>query len=95
MPGRSVTVVLIEIRTFRLADGVDAETFLVADKEAQAAAHLARGIVRRTTARRETDDRWLVLTSWYDAEHADRHTDDPLAPLVTDEHVERYVDIGG
>ena len=95
MPGRSVTVVLIEIRTFRLADGVDDATFLVADTEAQAAAHLAPGIVRRTTARRDGDDRWLVLTSWYDAEHADRHTTDPLAPLITDEQVDRYVDIGG
>jgi len=88
--------VLIEIRTFRLAEDVDDATFLVADKEAQAAAHLAAGIVRRTTARSDAGDgRWLVLTSWYDAEHADRHTTDPLAPLVTDEHIARYVDIGG
>ena len=86
--------VLIEVRTFRLADGVDDATFLVADTEAQARAHFARGIVRRTTAR-DADGRWLVLTSWYDAEHADRHTTDPLAPLITDEQVDRYVDIGG
>ena len=86
---------LIDIRTFRAAEGVSVEDLLVADKEAQALAHLAPGIVRRTTARREADGRWLVLTFWYDAEHADRHTADPLAGLVTDEVVERYEDIGG
>ena len=86
---------LIEVRTFALADGVSSEDLLVADKEAQALAHLARGMVRRTTARREADGRWLVLSFWYDAEHADRLTEDPLAGLVVDEHVERFVDIGG
>ena len=86
--------VLIEVRTFRLAAGVDDATFLAADAEAQARAHLARGIVRRTTAR-DGDGRWLVLTSWYDAECADGAGDDGLAELVTDERVERYDDIGG
>jgi hypothetical protein len=87
--------VLIDVRTFRLADGVSESDLLAADAEAQALAHLAPGIVRRTTARRPADGRWLVLTFWYDAEHADRHTADPLAPLIAEESVERFDDIGG
>jgi hypothetical protein len=89
-----VLAVLIEVRTFRLAAGVDEPTFLAADAEAQARAHLARGIVRRTTAR-GGDGRWLVLSFWYDAECADGAGDDGLAELVSDERVERYDDIGG
>lgn len=85
---------LIDIRTFELAEGVSEEAFRKADADAQAAAHLAPGIVRRTTAR-AADGRWLVLTFWYDAEHADAHTTDPLATLIADERVERYEDIGG
>ncbi|HYD08826.1 MAG TPA: hypothetical protein VEA78_01885 [Acidimicrobiales bacterium] len=85
---------LIDIRTFRLGDGVSDEAFLTADREAQAIVHRARGAVRRTTARRD-DGRWLVLTFWYDAECADAVGDDPLAGLIVEEAVERYDDIGG
>ena len=86
--------VLIDIRTFRLADGVDDDAFLAADRDAQAAFHLAYGAVRRTTAR-DGAGRWLVLSFWWDAATADAHTVDPLADLVADERVERFDDIGG
>ena len=86
---------LIEIRTFDLADGVTEDALRAADTEAQVAAHLAPGMVRRTTARAGDGGRWLVLTFWYDAAHADAHTADPLAGLIVDERVERYDDIGG
>ena len=86
--------VLIEVRTFRLAEGVDDAAFRAADAEAQVRAHLARGIVRRTTAR-DSDGRWLVLSFWYDAECADGAGDDGLGGLIADERVERYDDIGG
>ncbi len=55
---------VIEITTFRLAEGADEEGFLLADKKVQAeVAVLADGFLRRTTARGD-DGEWLVSTLW-------------------------------
>ena len=62
---------IVEIVTFRLADGVDEERFLAADHRVQTEYfYLQRGIVRRTTAR-GADGGWLVLTFWDSIEDAD------------------------
>jgi len=59
--------VIIEHRTFRLADGVDEGAFLEADRRVQQEVVVFHeGFVRRTTARGD-DGRWLVETLWYDA----------------------------
>ena len=62
---------LIELRTFRLAAGVDEATFLRADAQVQAWLSSRASFVRRTTARGGYDDRWLALTFWDDTAHAD------------------------
>ena len=71
---------IIEHHTFRLADGIDDETFLEADRRVQTEFSPFRaGFVRRTTAR-AADGEWLVETLWGtpdDAEAAAR-SDDPV-----------------
>jgi hypothetical protein len=62
--------VLVELTTFRLADGVDEAAFLAADAEVQAELSPEPGFVRRTTARGD-DGTWLVLAMWWSAGHAD------------------------
>jgi len=71
--------VLVELTTFRLADGVDEAAFLVADAERQAELNPEPGFVRRTTARGD-DGGWLVLALWWTAGHAD----DAPPPVPTD-----------
>ncbi|MBV9252798.1 MAG: hypothetical protein JO054_01085, partial [Actinobacteria bacterium] len=64
---------VIETLTGRLADGVDEEAFLEADRRFQTEfVPNHTGFVRRTTARGAADDEWLVLTFWYSAEDADK-----------------------
>ena len=69
---------LVEVRTFRLAEGVEESTFLAADAEAQARRNPLPGFVRRTTAR-GAEGAWLVLTFWHSA--ADADAAGPEAPL--------------
>lgn len=57
---------IVETRTFRLADGVSEADFLAADRDAQVAAYGMPGVVRRTTCWSD-DGSWLVLTIWGDA----------------------------
>ena len=62
---------MIELTTFRLREGVDEATFVVADAAAQAGFFYQQpGLVRRTTARGE-DGEWLVVTLWGSATSAD------------------------
>jgi hypothetical protein len=62
---------VIEIMTFRLAEGVDQAAFCEADRRVQAEfAYLQPGLLRRTTARSE-DGEWLVLDIWRSVEEAD------------------------
>jgi hypothetical protein len=61
---------LVELTTFRLAEGVDEAAFLLADAELQAELSPQPGFVRRTTARGD-DGAWLVLAMWWSAAHAD------------------------
>lgn len=70
---------LVELTTFRLAEGVDEVTFLTADGEVQAELSPQQGFVRRTTARGEAGD-WLVLTMWWSAVEAD----DAPSPVPVD-----------
>jgi len=63
--------VIIEHRTFRLAEGVDEDAFLDADRRVQQeVAVFQEGFVRRTTAR-GADGAWLVETVWDDDACAD------------------------
>ena len=78
--------VIIEHHTFRLAEGVDDEAFLGADRRVQTEFSPFRaGFVRRTTAR-AADGQWLVETLWGtpdDAEAAAR-SDDPVMRAFLD-----------
>ncbi|HEX7168767.1 MAG TPA: hypothetical protein VF230_17445 [Acidimicrobiales bacterium] len=96
---------IVETRTFRLADGATDDSFLVADSRVQTEALPNRpGFLRRTTAR-AADGEWLVVTLWgteQDAVDADAATADHPAVLAFDELVDRasvivrrYVDRGG
>ena len=84
-------LVLIDITTFRLQQDADKAAFLASDAEIQAELSPRKGFVRRTTAR-GSDGRWLVLTFWYDAAHADaeevRLPTGADAPTVTTERFE-------
>jgi hypothetical protein len=71
--------VLVELTTFRLADGVDEADFLAADAEVQAELSPEPGFVRRTTARGDGGT-WLVLALWWSA----RHADEAPPPVPTD-----------
>jgi heme-degrading monooxygenase HmoA len=56
-------VAIVEITTFRLAEGVSAEPFLALDKRIQTElVYLQPGCLRRTTARHGDD--WAVVTLW-------------------------------
>ncbi|MGH9056226.1 MAG: hypothetical protein ACRDYY_10270 [Acidimicrobiales bacterium] len=62
---------MIEIFTFRLAEGADEEAFLAADKRLQTDfAYQQPGLLRRTTARGE-DGRWVVVELWRNPAEAD------------------------
>ena len=54
---------IVEVTTFRLAEGVSDDAFLALDKRIQTElVPNRRGFVRRTTARHGDD--WLVVTLW-------------------------------
>ena len=54
---------IVEITTFRLAEGVTDDAFLALDRRLQTELVYAQpGLVRRTTARHGED--WLVVTLW-------------------------------
>ena len=76
---------IVEHHTFHLADGVDEETFLAADRRVQTEfAPFQPGFVRRTTAR-AMDGEWLVETLWGtpdDAESAARSGDPAMEELL-------------
>jgi heme-degrading monooxygenase HmoA len=56
-------VSIVEVTTFRLAEGVTDEAFLALDKRIQTELVPNRpGFLRRTTARHGED--WLVVTLW-------------------------------
>ena len=62
---------MIEVLTFRLAEGADEADFLEADRAVQTEfAYQQPGLLRRTTARGE-DSNWLVIDIWRSAEDAD------------------------
>jgi heme-degrading monooxygenase HmoA len=72
---------IVEVTTFRLADGVSDESFLALDKRLQAELVPNRpGFLRRTTARH--GEEWLVVTLWWSdaaaAAFARETEDDPL-----------------
>ena len=72
---------VVEVTTFRLAEGMSDESFLALDKRLQTELIPNRsGFIRRTTARHGQE--WLVVTLWWsedDATAFERETDgDPL-----------------
>jgi hypothetical protein len=84
---RARPMAVIEVRTFRLADGVDQDEFLDADQRAQTEfVYNQRGLLRRTTAR-GADGQWLVVTLWASELDADASTtagrDDPTVSRLT------------
>ncbi len=89
---------VLELTTFRLADGVDEETFLAADERARTQfLYQQPGLARATTAR-GADGEWLVAVLWASVEDADAavtasaHDDDALAfdRAITGKAVRRY-----
>jgi hypothetical protein len=78
---------VIEVLTFRLADGVDQDEFLDADQQAQTEfLYNQRGLLRRTTAR-GADGEWLVVTLWASGPDTDVSAaagrDDPTVSRLT------------
>jgi heme-degrading monooxygenase HmoA len=62
-------VSIVEITTFRLAEGVTDDAFLALDKRLQTELVYSQpGLVRRTTARHGED--WAVVTLWASEETA-------------------------
>lgn len=62
---------MIEILTFRLAEGVDEEAFRQSDRRVQVEfAYQQPGMMRRTTARSD-DGEWIVVDLWQSADAAD------------------------
>jgi len=60
---------IVELTTFRLAEGVKEESFLALDRRIQTELVPNQpGFLRRTTARRGDD--WLVVTLWASEEAA-------------------------
>ena len=60
---------IVEVTTFRLAEGVSDEAFLALDKRVQTELIPNReGFLRRTTARH--GEEWLVVTLWWSEENA-------------------------
>lgn len=96
---------IIEIATFRLAEGASVADAVSADKAVQEEfTHHQLGFVRRTTARRD-DGEWLVVTLWGSHADADRaaggaETDSAcqrLRALIDEDSVDvrRYTDLEG
>lgn len=62
---------MIETMTFRLVAGADEAAFRAADERLQSDfAYQQPGLLRRTTARREGTDEWIVVDVWSSAEEA-------------------------
>lgn len=62
---------MIEILTFRLAEGTDEADFLEADRAVQTEfAYQQPGLLRRTTAKGADGD-WVVIDVWRSPEDAD------------------------
>jgi hypothetical protein len=60
---------VVEVTRFRLADGVDDDTFLALDRRIQTELVPNRpGFLRRTTARRGGE--WVVVTLWWSEDDA-------------------------
>ena len=92
---------IIEHRTFRLAEGADEGAFLAADRRVQTeVAPFQHGFIRRTTAR-GGDGRWLVETLWYDEACADAAASEGGAAVdafgshvaVDSERIERWTSL--
>ena len=67
---RSLLVMMIETTTFRLADGVADDVFLVTDDNVRTQfLYQQPGFVRATTARGR-DGEWILIVVWGDEEHA-------------------------
>ncbi len=97
---------MIEIRVFSLKTGVSEADFLAADVRVQTEfAPFQPGFIRRTTARGEGNDSWLVLTLWGSAglasEAAETLRTDPAGAAFMDlidpatERVARFQELGG
>jgi hypothetical protein len=71
--------VVIDITSFRLAEGTSEERFLERDEQVRTGTlYQRRGMLRATTAR-DDDGGWAVILVWWSEEAADR---DALAPLL-------------
>jgi hypothetical protein len=78
---------VVEVTTFRLADGVSTDVFEDADKRFQCEfAYAQPGLVRRTVARTDDGD-WLVVTLWRSPADADA----ALRRSGEDEAARRYL----
>jgi hypothetical protein len=75
---------VVEVSRFRLADGVDDDTFLALDRRIQTELVPNRpGFLRRTTARRGGE--WVVVTLWWSEDVASSFERASASdPLVTE-----------
>ena len=89
---------VLELTTFRLADGVSEDAFLAADERARTRfLYQQAGLSRATTAKGAAGE-WLLAVLWASVEHADAAataaaTDDDAVALdrvITDRAVRRY-----
>lgn len=80
---------VIDITTFRLADGTtDAEFLELDDRVRTGTLYQRRGILRSTTARAD-DGGWAVIVLWWDADAADNTVLVELLTLADSATVER------
>jgi hypothetical protein len=82
-------VSVIDITTFRLAEGVDEAAFLAVDERVRTGDLYQRhGLVRATTARAD-DGGWAVIVLWYEAANVVDLMTTELAAVVDASSVER------
>jgi hypothetical protein len=82
-------VAVIDITTFRLADGVDEARFLDVDERVRTADLYQRPEFARATTARADDGGWAVIVLWGSAEHAVDLMTTELASVVDAASVER------
>jgi hypothetical protein len=82
-------VAVIDITTFRLADGVDEAVFLDVDERVRTGDLYRRPEFERATTARGDDGGWAVIVLWGGDEHAVDLMTTELASVVDPSSVER------
>jgi hypothetical protein len=80
---------VIDITTFRLADGVDEAAFLVVDERVRTGDLYQRPELARATTARADDGSWAVIVLWGGADYAVDLMTTELSSVVDASTVER------